>query len=455
MQKTPGETNNQTLQVPGTGNVIPYLQLPGGLNSGGLESESVSSLKRKAKPDKTVTRDHLNAELGEVQDMFEKRMIDNRNDVQKQIEALQSTLTMVTQRLDTCNMGEASGNCEERLRDLEAWRSGEAENRINKLEMTANANKKEQSEIKKRVEALERRQQKSLSALEILTKYNQAKIAGARYFSSIFDQARQGILRVDFSQTELLCEYNKTGTLDGEMLGRRIGQRIKVLSRSVKASGKITARIQLDIRPTLRAQAVRAIVEKRAEYKGEFGISIPPAREYNIDMTLTQWKATGLIDRFDISRKGQYVITVAGGGDFRWLMNCPLELIKIPESNLSIDILKKLSDWAKYFTVDGVVLEIPAELRPRNEQRVPRNNATLSGFNGGADVTRIGDFNRAVGGEIFNGGRQFVGANATANALNPPRQPYVSGGNSVGFNMGGSNYSGFTQNASLFGGNRQ
>lgn len=300
----------------------------------------------------------------------------------------------VTQRLngmeksDNAENAATAADLANRVEALERWKGGEGEERFGRLETAASVAKKEQSEIKKRVADLEKRQNKALSALEILAKYNRSRVAGANYFKSIFGQAKEGILRVDFSQQVAQCEYSRTGSINAEMLGRRIGQRIRVLSSAVKASGKAFARIQLDLRPTLRAEAVRAIVNRRAEFKGEFGISIPPAREYNIDMTLAEWKATGLIERFDISKKGQYVVTVAGGGGFRWLVNCPKELVKIPESELKIEVLKKVSDWSKYFTVDRLVLEIPLALRPRKEGElsVPRSenlNGPMANFNNG------------------------------------------------------------------------
>lgn len=141
-------------------------------------------------------------------------------------------------------------------------------------------------------------------------------------------------------------------------------------------------------RPLIRAGIVREMVQNRAErFRGHFGISIPPAREYNIDLVLGKWRELGIISKFDISKKGQYVVHL--DEQHRWLVNCPLELVKLPEAELTRNNFLMICQWCKYFVYDGKIWEIPESLRPAE----PENNGAVSlGGAAGAGTGGHGDY---------------------------------------------------------------
>ena len=225
--------------------------------------------------------------------------------------------------------------------------------------------------------------------------------AQQKYRKAVHDEKRKGALDIHIVDndkfTVVTNDVRIARTTEIEDKLERV--RLENVTLHVKKNGKCLVTANVSSKSTLRSEITHRIAnETTGKYRSCFGVNVRQPKEYDITRYLGFLRKecvdpiTGfdVILKFDISKLGFLVIYLndkdetkraelqrARGREAaikdeqcctRWHPTCPLQILKLRKSQITIDNLRKLADWRNYFLWEGKIYETPETVRAMQKE---------------------------------------------------------------------------------------
>ena len=299
-----------------------------------------------------------------------------------------------------------------------------------------------------------------LSILEAETAVALRRIDREEYKEAVENNFNEGRFRLDLIREIFFQITGHDITIFNDDIGRRLGVQIYIVKKwSRRENTKVSCIAILKINENQRKNRILDLLNRREQFKGDFGIRAVAPRGHDYDEILHKWINNGIIDNYNYTKTGYLIVIINEEQGIRLYPASPKKLINLKPSFITKEWLTRLVDHNTYIIYKRRIHKLPNQVAENNIRNRDLARARYANRNDGRN-TRNQNQNAGISGiatfQTVNNNAGYFNPNSNQNHLTDNNRPSTSTSRTPpAFNFGSNDNNRNRGSSSSFGHNNR